>query len=71
MKSTELTREQLEEEHVAAGVAKWGQEEVPGLLAQAKAMSLETLRVNYDLRHAETDEAKTAACDESMGIPTN
>lgn len=44
-------REQLEAEHVAAGVAKWGEAERAGLVAQAKKMALGSLRAESDLRN--------------------
>lgn len=41
------TRAQLESMHVEAGVAKWGEGERSGLVAQAKKRSIESLRVDW------------------------
>jgi len=63
---TELTKQQLEADHVAAGIAKWGEAERTGLEKQARAKSRETLRVEYDLRHANDEGANQRVLDESM-----
>lgn len=66
MNSTEITKEQLVADHVADGIAKWGETERSGLERQAREKSLETLRVEYDLRHATTQAEKDGALKSSM-----
>ena len=71
MKSTELTREELEADHVADGIAKWGECERAGLEKQAREKSLETLRVDYDCRHGDEQEAvkESLARQRAAGAP--
>ena len=61
MQSDYLTREQLEADHVAAGVAKWGEAERAGLIRQARGKHIDTLRVEYDLRHGDETAALEAS----------
>jgi hypothetical protein len=56
-----LTRAELEADHVTSGIARWGEAERAGLASQARAKSLETLRVEYSLRHGDEDEALAAS----------
>ena len=48
-----MTRAELEAQHVAAGIAKWGETEREGLARQAARKSLETLRLDHMCRMAE------------------
>ena len=62
--SVGLSRAELEADHVRDGVAKWGEQERIGLERQARAKSFDTLRVEYDLRHAPDREQE--ALDASL-----
>jgi len=53
-------REQLENEHVEAGVAKWGESEREGLVAQAKGKKLAHLRAESDARNGREYAGRTS-----------
>ena len=47
-----MTRAELEAQHVAAGITKWGETERAGLARQAARKSLDTLRLDHMCRMA-------------------
>lgn len=59
--SDSMTREQLEVADIEAGVAKWGEGERAGLTRLARKKHIDTLRVEYDLRHIDEQTALAAS----------